>query len=42
MLEESWSLICGVIVCIYFAWVMKYRAMSGGEDNRATRPGGLS
>ena len=42
MIEESYSLICGVFVCIFALFVMQKRAMTGGEDTRATRPGGLS
>merc|ERR1711973_65158 len=42
IMEESFSLIWGIVICIFALFVMQKRAMSGGEDTRATRPGGLS
>ena len=41
-MEESASLIWGILICIFALFVMQKRAMTGGEDTRATKPGGLS
>merc|ERR1712131_296644 len=39
IMEESSSLIWGIFICIFALFVMQKRAMTGGEDTRATRPG---